>query len=338
MRLGEYFDRHRLVVVRAVGAAMLALLLYSLWHLVAARFPNKPVAPARTSKSSHLILRANDGTTAAWTVERASLRPSAPLPKVAPPWFIAGIADVNGDGALDIVWQDPRSGTVAIWIMDDALGLVSNYTLDSPGPDWKVIAVGDLGGDRHADLVFRNGTTTQVIVWYLDSTGKTVARTASFGPVSAVWQLVQPYDLDGDGVKDLFWYNTQTTEVVVWLMKAEGLSRPLSLGSGGPGWVMSRVGDFDGDGKPDLFWRNSTSGVSAIWHLEGGSVRAAESIAGMPPDWTPVASDDYDADGIDDLLWLGKTGDVVEWQMHGINVTPTAIPLGNVGPDWLPVR
>ena len=51
-------------------------------------------------------------------MEGFSIFSSATLGGVPSEWKIEQVADVNGDGKADVVWQNTNSGTVAVWLMN----------------------------------------------------------------------------------------------------------------------------------------------------------------------------------------------------------------------------
>jgi hypothetical protein len=52
-------------------------------------------------------------------------------------WEVKRIADFNGDGKADLLWQDPTTGAVAIWFMNGA-ALGSSAGVTSVGPEWQI--------------------------------------------------------------------------------------------------------------------------------------------------------------------------------------------------------
>ncbi|MEO6739460.1 MAG: FG-GAP-like repeat-containing protein [Chthoniobacteraceae bacterium] len=105
-------------------------------------------------------------------------------------WRITAVADVNGDGFADLVFQN-SIGQVYVWFLDGS-GNAVNLTTGSglkPGAkflygsglgDWRVTAVADVNGDSKADLVFQN-SAGQIYVWFLDGTGNGIDFTRGSG-------------------------------------------------------------------------------------------------------------------------------------------------------------
>jgi hypothetical protein len=84
-------------------------------------------------------------------------------------WTLVGVADFNGDGHPDLMWQSNTTGQVAVWYMGGAQGNVyqSFGWLNSGNlSGWTVVGAADLNLDGHPDLIWQD-TTGQVAVWYM---------------------------------------------------------------------------------------------------------------------------------------------------------------------------
>jgi len=85
-------------------------------------------------------------------------------------WTVICAADINGDGHLDLIWQNDSTHRVAVWYMGGAQGNVyQSWAWLSSGdmPGWTVVGVADVNSDGYLDLIWQNDSTQQVVVWYM---------------------------------------------------------------------------------------------------------------------------------------------------------------------------
>ena len=210
-------------------------------------------------------------------------------------WTVVGVADFNGDGKPDMVWQNPNQGVV-VWYMGGTQGktYLGSTFLAAPVPGWTVVAVGDFNGDGKPDLVWQN-PDQGVAVWYMGgSQGNTYLGSNFLTPSVPGWNVVGTADFNGDGKPDLVWQNP-SQGVLVWYMG--GSQGATYLGSSWlapvvSGWRVVGAADFNGDGIPDLVWQNQTSQQVVVWYMTGsqGNVYLGSNpLSGNVPGWTTVA-------------------------------------------------
>ena len=53
-------------------------------------------------------------------------------------WTLAKTADVNADGAKDIVWQNSNTGEVVVWQMH-GVDPIEAIALGGDKPDWQIL-------------------------------------------------------------------------------------------------------------------------------------------------------------------------------------------------------
>ncbi|KJU86782.1 FG-GAP repeat-containing protein [Candidatus Magnetobacterium bavaricum] len=78
-----------------------------------------------------------------------------------------GIGDFDGDGKIDILWQDMNKGTVYTWLMD------GEKIKESSGEsgvlsDWFVQAIGDFDGDGKSDILWHNPLNGGFAAWLMN--------------------------------------------------------------------------------------------------------------------------------------------------------------------------
>jgi hypothetical protein len=183
------------------------------------------------------------------------------------------------DGKSDLVFYDGGTGEVQFWLMNGTgrPGVPVPLTGGAVLPfEWRLAATGDFNHDGRPDLVWRNGISQKLVIWTMNGVQKTGNIIPS--PDQAVdgnWGVVGAMDFNGDGHRDLLWYNASSGNLVVWTMDANVVrlsgffTNPAS--AGGANWRPVAVGDYGRGGgpagAPDIVWRNATSGKLVIWFM-----------------------------------------------------------------------
>jgi uncharacterized protein YkwD len=165
-------------------------------------------------------------------------------------WQLVGIADVNGDGIPDLIFQN-STGQIYAWFLDGSGNAVNGSTGGGLKPgskylyagglgDWRVVGVGDVNGDGIPDLIFQN-STGQIYAWFLDGSGNAVNGSTGGGlkPGSKYlyaggmgdWRVVGVGDVNGDGNPDLVFQNG-IGQIYAWFLNGSGSTVNGSTGSG----------------------------------------------------------------------------------------------------------
>lgn len=241
----------------------------------------------------------------------------------------AAIADLDGDGRLDLVLvrdDDPRSdargGPVIVYRNQGGLRFAADHQLDAlfAGVAAHGVAASDLEGDGDVDLFIAAEGRDHLLV--NDGRGgfsETAAAAGVTGPddlgTSALFA-----DVNGDGVDDLVVSSLQPSMATqVWnrlyLGRGDGSFEDATVGSGfdlpGATWTAAAA-DLDRDGRLDLylandqFFHDATDRYLVLDRIDAAgrphyrdvaaTVGVAERRASMG-----IAMRDVDGDGDDDL-------------------------------------
>lgn len=88
---------------------------------------------------------------------------------VSPAWSIAAAADLSGDAAADVVWQNTATGERGVWVMNGAtlVRYVPLYSALVP-LEWRIAGAIDLTGEGSPELIWENERTGERGIWIMD--------------------------------------------------------------------------------------------------------------------------------------------------------------------------
>jgi hypothetical protein len=211
------------------------------------------------------------------------------------------VADFNGDGVSDLLWQGKR------------------LTKPDNGPP----SLG--GGPLGADDLFSSNYTYLSQTWTM-AAGSTAPATVKTGSSISRWTAAVG-QFDGAGGIDRF-SRAFDGETFFELSSGSVLPGP----SVSAEWEVKAVGDFDGDGTSDLLWHNQQNGIVSVWQVQNGTYKKSVTLAYVPvAEWQVLGAADVDGDGVSEILWRNKNGQVSVWLMSNFAVKefgpPFMVPL-----------
>jgi hypothetical protein len=227
--------------------------------------------------------------------------------------YLAGgtLADVNGDGKLDVVVVD-QSSPANVWTVlgngDGTFQSPTSVALSGNGGYNGIFA--DFNGDGFLDLADIDFSTNQLTI-YLSTSATTYASGVSPGvdqPCS-----MTAGDLNGDGKPEIVTANCNSN-ISVYLNNGDGSFQPEVLYNGARnvanGYVADvypqavTIADVNGDGKADIISTNyNSSDVTILLGSGDGKVQEATigyAIDGRP--YSPAIVADFNGDGLADVL------------------------------------
>ena len=213
------------------------------------------------------------------------------------------IADLNGDGKLDLVvansWNcpgascGPTTGTVGILLGNGDGTFQPAVAYSSGGILASSVAVADLNRDGKPDLLVStlyyeggaNGGTVGVLLGNGDGTFQPVETYSSGGWYAS---SIAAADVNADGNPDAVVANQcDDTDygpcegiVGVLLGDAGGTFQPaLTYNGGSPGLVSVAVADVNGDGRPDLVVAGGTGAIGVLLNDTGPHTPTTTALA-----------------------------------------------------------
>lgn len=228
----------------------------------------------RDGKPDMLVRNSASGANVVWFMNGAVRTGSSAITTVPgnAGWAIAGLADFNSDGRVDILWSNSSTGVNSVWFMNGATRTgVANLPSNTPSAGWAIAGIGDFNADSKPDIVWRNTATGANVVWYMNGTTRT--GTGQFPALAANsgWTLAGVADFNADARPDLIWRNAATGANAVWFMNGTTRTGTASLPAlaTGSGWSIQGFSDFNLDGRTDIIWRNPTTGANTVWLMNG---------------------------------------------------------------------
>jgi len=253
---------------------------------------------------------------------------------------LIGLADLNGDGKIDVVMYGAPSDGSAVGpfaLLGNGDGTFTPDTITNAGMGGYTFVMADMDGDGKADVVspFLTGSWVPELFLFKGN-GDGTFQTGATGTELTTWTaFITSGDFNHDGNTDLV--STSYQEVYCEFKACRNQGPPgalaVMLGDGkgafgGPGIIESgdfgpgAVGDFDGDGNLDIIAERSAdrqSSESFEIRLGQGDGTFPTSVNGsFTSSVVAMTAVDLNGDGLSDVVVLHSSGLEVD-----LNTTPT---------------
>jgi FG-GAP-like repeat len=315
---------------------------------------NFDLAPGQ--RKSEIFWRNPNGTEVFWQVDGTKLVAGALInsPYNTPTWSLKGVADLDGDGIKDHVYQNVATRELGYLLFTETngqttgikpqvaltfnsfLGAAATGQPATPGVGWDLVGVENVAGTAQADLIFYSRSLDRIVYWETNATNQVVGAgyfTSTLSPggqgtgAPNSWNVEAVADFTGDGRVDLLWRNAQGI-VVLWKVNGTVIDLAASqvLPTVAPGFSLRGVGDFNGDGIKDVVWRNQTTNVTRFWsfNTSGIATQTIDNAAIVGAGFQIEAIADFNGDGRSDLVWRDTVSDrSVIWNFN-LGTTPAA--------------
>jgi len=280
-----------------------------------------------------------------WTTNWSFRASTVPAGNGPGPWTAA---DVNGDGALDLIVLNRDDNTVSIQLNDGHGNIVATpvQTLSLPTPPWGLnsVVTGDVNGDGKVDLMICNGSSGSLIIYTNDGGGNFAwSQTEAFSGEPTSLRIL---DCDANGaISHLVCGDDNNDMVRVLVNDGSGnFSVVANLPAAAPRSVF--VADVNRDGLPDLVVANSgfyTGALTVFTNAGGDSFGLATNLplGDSSPGWDQISvtAADVNGDSAPDLIsadWYSGTLSVALNDGRGNFSAPSLLPVCGEWDYWVP--
>jgi hypothetical protein len=317
------------------------------------------------ARRSEIFWRNPNGTEVTWQLDNSKLVGAALInsPYNTPAWSLKGIADMDGDGIKDQIYQNVTTRQLGYLPLTQANGLTTGAKaavtptfnnffgalagqVATPGVGWELIGIENIAGTAQADLIFYSRSLDRLVYWETNTTGQFVGAgvfTSSLNPggqgtgAANSWNVEAIADFTGDNQVDILWRNTAGV-TVLWKVNGSVIDLAASkvLPTMTNNFELRGVGDFNGDRIQDIAWRDKTANITRFWTFNstGNPTQTTDNNAIVAAGFQIEAIADFDGDGKSDLVWRDTVSDrsvIWNFDLSGALAGPT-FQVGSIRP------
>lgn len=249
------------------------------------------------------------------------------------------LADLNGDGRLDVAVANESDNSVSVVLSrsDGSFAPKVDYLV---GTAPVALVSGDFNGDHIPDLAVVNSKDNTVSI--LLGVGDGTFNSQVTYPTGTLPVAIVTADFNGDKKLDLAIANQDDGTVTILLGNGDGTFQPQATAASLPSPNAIASGDFNGDGAPDLVVLNAQGSIS-LWLNNGSGGFPASGLAIGASDGS-MAIGDLNNDGNLDIVFTSPVNnDLVSLLGNGsggfqslstsMSVSPMTVTVGDFNGD-----
>jgi hypothetical protein len=241
------------------------------------------------------------------------------------------LADVNGDGILDIVGiingGEETSGQLRIFLGTGGTGFQPPiiYSIGTGLQQLSSFTIGDFNGDHKLDIAVDQapfpGENGSILIYLGNGdgtfqTGSTIPISVASGSQPTTTGSIATADLNKDGKLDLA-FTVGNSAIAIALGNGDGTFRTSSMISGYGGGIA--IGDINGDGNLDIV----TVGTILFGDGKGSVLSRQDYVTPTNPDPYQnysVILTDFNGDGPTDIVFAGGTPAFMTSEGNGLSM------------------
>ncbi|GAI15958.1 unnamed protein product, partial [marine sediment metagenome] len=155
-------------------------------------------------------------------------------------WYIAGQADLNGDGIAELLFRRKSDGRVDSWAIRGGTVARLKTLAETTDPAWDIAGAGDFNDDGHTDILWARKSDNLIRVWTMR--GARLIRSEDFQKAAGRgWCVVGVADLNRDGYDDLIFRRSsdQSAPIYIWFLKgAAAVTSSYLVKTPSPHWEL----------------------------------------------------------------------------------------------------
>ena len=223
--------------------------------------------------------------------------PALPSPPVCS--YSAPLADLNGDGSLDMVISNDQPDTKMVLLNDGHGRFRLAGTFGDPNWPTRNVVLADLNRDGYPDIAVANRPGPSYVCL---NDGQAHFSCQPLGPETSATILAS--DMDGDGSQDLVVACRDRCQSVVYFNDGNGnFLRKLPFGPQNASTRAIAIADFDGDGRPDIAACHEEEGLFVYLNTGQGHFGPGIRVAGREALPYSMLAADLNRTGDPKSLW-----------------------------------